>query len=243
MPRMTFTNLLGSDIPVGNATGYGKSFTIPAAGCVVDFTGVQLESSQVQLDLAKSKGWISWVKAQSPSMSDELEILAGSPSTGTIVPATVVAAKSATAVHASVLATAANLFPGPITNPGVPRNLSAVSAAGYDGGILTIVGTNQFDVAQTETITPNPAGGTVYGVKTWKTVTSITKATIGVAAFGVSVGTGDKIGVPYNIVDGTALLFRGTVIEAVTIDVTNDSYTPATPPAGETFILVCSVNP
>jgi len=241
---MTFTNLLGSDIAVGNATGYGKSFVIPVAGCVVDFTGVQLESSQPQLDIAKSKGYISWVKAQSPTMSDDLEILAGSPSTGTIVPATVVVAKNATAVHASVLATAANLFPGPITSPVVPpRNLSAVSAAGYDGGILTIVGTNQFDVAQTETITPNPAGGTVYGTKVWKTVTSITKATVGVAAFGVSVGTGDLIGVPYNIVDGTALLFRGTVIEAVTIDTTADAYTPATPPAGETFILVCSVNP
>ena len=99
MPRLTFTNILGSDIAVGNADGYGKSFLIPVAGAVIDFTGIQLESTQPQLELKKTAGQLTWVKSENPNMSDDLEILAGSPSRPAMLSIGPVAAKSASVVH------------------------------------------------------------------------------------------------------------------------------------------------
>jgi hypothetical protein len=240
MPRITFTNVLGSDLSVGNADGYGKSFTIPAAGSVVDFTGAQLESVGPQLELLKGKGYVTFSVDQNPTIADNLEVLSGVPKC-LLVPAVVPAAKSATAVHAAVAGNAvANLFPGPITNPVTPRNLSAVAAASYNGGALTIVGTNQFNVAQTEVITP-VAASTVYGTKVFKTVTSITKAAVGGASAAVSVGTGDKIGVNYNIANSTGLMYVGGVLEAVTVDPVADAWTATSVPNG-TLSFVALVN-
>lgn len=240
MPRMTFTNVLGSAVAIGNADGYGKSFTIPPAGLVVDLTGAQLESIGPQLELAKSKNWISWVKTENPAVTDELEVLANVPR-ALLMTVGPIAAKSVTAIHAAVAGNAAaNLFPGPITNPASPRNATAVAAAAYDGGALTLVGTDQFDRAQTEVITP-VAGSTVLGVKIWKTITSITKAAVGAAAAAVSVGTGDKIGVTFNISAAPALLYVGTTIEAVTLDATVDGFTPTTVPAATTYTLLANV--
>jgi hypothetical protein len=243
---MTFTNLLGSDISVGNSTGYGKSFLIPVAGAVVDFTGVQLESTEPQLDAMKNAGFLTWVKSDNPNMSDDLEILTTSPSRVLMTDAAVVVAKGATAVHADIRGdtTIVPVVAG-LTNPAVARNLSSTTGAAWDGGNTVIVGTSPTNMAQTETIV-NVAGTTVYGVKPFKTVTSVAH-TIQGTAVGVtnvySVGTGDKIGVPYNVVSTTGLLYRNMVLETPVIDATNDGYTPATPPAGETFILQCSVSP
>lgn len=247
MPRLTFINILGSDIPVGNADGYGKSFTIPAAGAVVDFTGMQLESCGPQLDIAKTKGWISWVKSENPNVSDDLEILAGSPSRSTIIPALVPAAKSATGVHAAIRGdTSIAAVTTGLTNPAIPRNASSTTGASWDGGNTVVVGTSQFNAAQTETII-NVAGTTVYGAKIFKTVTSINHTVLGTDAGGTntySVGTGDKLGVAYNIVDATALLFVDGVAEAATVDITNDAYVATSVPNGtKSFVLVCSVNP
>jgi len=240
MPLLTFTNTLGSDIAVGNADGYGKSFSIPTTGATVRLTGGQLSSVGPQLDTMKAKGVLSWTIAQDPVVSDELELMSGVPQ-AVLLPAVVPAAKSATAVHASVLATAANLFPGPITNPVTPRNLSAVAAATYDGGSLTVVGTDLFDKAQTEVIAA-VANTTVYGTKIWKTVTSITKATIGVAAAGVSVGTGDKIGVALNVANSTGLMFVGGAVEAVTVDPATDAWTATSVPNGAlSFVALLNV--
>jgi hypothetical protein len=240
MPRLVFTNTAGSDIAVGNADGYGKSFNIPTTGTTVSLTGGQLSSSTPQLESLKAKGYISWVLSQDPAVTDELELMSGVPQ-ALLVPAVVPAAKSATAVHASVLATAANLFPGPITNPVTPRNLSAVAAATYDGGSITVVGTDQFDKAQTEVIAA-VANSTVYGTKIFKTVTSITKAAIGVAAAGCSIGTGDKIGVAYNVANSTGLMFVGGLAEAVTVDPVADAWTATSVPNGAlSFVALLNV--
>jgi len=240
MPRLTLVNVIGQDVAVGNADGYGKSFTVPPAGLVVTLTGGQLSSAAPQLESLKSRGYITFSVAQDPAISDELELLSGAPQ-ALVMPAVVPAAKSATAVHASLLATAANLFPGPLTNPVTPRNLSAVAAATYDGGSLTVVGTDQFDKAQTEVIAA-VANTTVYGTKIWKTVTSVTKATIGVAAAGVSVGTGDKIGVPWNVANTAGMMFVGGVLEAVTIDPAVDGWTATSVPNGAlSFVALLNV--
>lgn len=241
MPRITITNVIGQDVAVGNADGYGKSFTVPPAGLTVDLTGPQLSSDGPQLEALKNKGYITFVVTNDPNVSDELELMSGVPQ-AVLLPAVVPAAKSATAVHAAVAGNAAaNLFPGPITNPASPRNLSAVAAASYDGGALTIVGTNQFDKAQTEVITP-VAASTVYGTKIFKTVSSITKATVGANAAAVSVGTGDKIGVTYNVANSTGLMYVGGVLEAVTVDPVADAWTATSVPNGAlSFVALLNV--
>ena len=107
MPRLTLVNVIGQDVAVGNADGYGKSFTVPPAGLVVDLTGGQLSSDGPQLEALKNKGYITFTVAQNPNVTDELELMSGAPQ-ALLLPAVVPAAKSATAVHASLLATAAN---------------------------------------------------------------------------------------------------------------------------------------
>lgn len=238
MPRLTFTNISGLDIPLSDPSGYGKSFTIPAAGGVVDLTGVQLETMGPILDARRVAGLISWVKTENPGVSDDLEISAGVVRLGMFLVGPV-AAKNPTLVHASVLATAANAFLAPFTPPDVPRCLSVVAAATYDGGAITITGTNQFDQAQTETIA-GTANTTTYGVKVFKTITAISKATVGVAAAGASIGTGDVIGVPVHIADTNALLYVGNIIEAVTMNVANSSFVPTTVPSATSYKLLAN---
>ena len=151
-----------------------------------------------------------------------------------------IAAKSATGISASVLATAANAFPGPFTNPVSPRNATAVAAATYDGGSITIVGTDQFGNAQTEVIAA-VANSTVVGVKIWKTITAVSKAAIGVAAAGCSIGTGDKVGAGALVADTVGMLMVGATAEAVTIDAVNDAFTPTTVPNATTYTLLANV--
>ncbi len=152
------------------------------------------------------------------------------------------AAKGTTDVHAAVASNAANAFPGPITNPATPRNLRFVFAASYDGGNLTVVGTNQFGNTQTEVVTA-VANSTVVGVKVFKTITSITKAAVGATANTVSVGTGDKIGLTVVPVAGSPVLLTANGVgEAVTFDATNNGFTPTTVPNGSTtYVLTANV--
>lgn len=142
------------------------------------------------------------------------------------------AAASTTAVHAARAGNnATNLFPGPITNPAIPRNLTATAAASYDGGALTIVGTDQFNRVITEVITPVPSS-TVVGNKAFKTVTSITKAAVGANAATVSVGTGVKLGLPVKVKAPVHSFAANGTAEAGTLDVTNQTITPTTAPNG-----------
>lgn len=142
-----------------------------------------------------------------------------------------VVAKGTTDVHAALAGTAAVAFPGPITNPAMPRNIRAVFAASYDGGNLTITGTDQFGNTQTETIVA-AAASTVVGVKVWKTITSIVKAAVGVNAATVSIGTGDKLGL--GLLPGSTfyILTVNGVAEAGTLDEANGGITPTTVPNG-----------
>jgi hypothetical protein len=246
MPRMTFTNLSGSDIAVGNPSGYGKSFTIPVAGCVVDFSGVELESTEPQLQASKLAGKLTWVKSQNPNVPDDLEILSGSPSRTALVSVGPVAAKSANSVHASTQGDAVGpvtLTTG-ITAPVTPRNLRCVFGATWDGGAVTVAGTNQFDAAITEVFTGTNT--TIVGVKAFKTVTSIAFPAGGTGTTGtntLTVGTGDTIGLALDVVDTVGFVHVGTVIEAVTLNATYDTFVPTTTPSATTYIVLCNVNP
>ena len=135
-----------------------------------------------------------------------------------------------------------NAFPGAFTNPAYPRNLSCVAAAGYDGGAVTITGTDPADAALEETITPTP-GGTEYGVKLFKTVTSALKAAVGVDAAAVSIGTGDKLWVGADVASAFGMLAVAGTHEAVTVDATYDAFTPTSAPDGtKDFTLLVNVN-
>ena len=159
-----------------------------------------------------------------------------------------VPAKGATAVHAAVLATSAiTPVTTGLTNPSVPRNLSAVAAATWDGGSIVVVGTDQFGATITETIAA-VANTTVYGTKVFKTVTSIAHTLLGVAAVGCSVGTGDKVGLTFDVLDTMGLgMVQATpgaanTPEAVTVDPVYNGATFTTVPDGtKVFVLLANV--
>lgn len=146
-------------------------------------------------------------------------------------------------VHAAIASDNAAAVTTGITSPAIPRAVQVVFAALWDGGDVTIVGTDQFDAAVTETIA-DVAGTTVQGVKVFKTVTSIATETVGAGGgLTATVQTGNAIGIevaserPYGMltVDGTA--------EAVVVDDTNDTFTPTTAPNGaHDYVLLVNVN-
>lgn len=146
---------------------------------------------------------------------------------------TAVSAKGTTTIHAAIAGTT-SIVPVTtgITNPTVPRNLIITFAASWDGGDVVVVGTNQFDVAVTETFASN-AGSTRVGTKIFKTVTSVAHTVVGVAADAYSTGDGDKLGVvPVPVVGSPVLLATSGVGEAVTFDATYNAFTPTSVPNG-----------
>lgn len=120
-------------------------------------------------------------------------------------------AASTTGIHAAVtsLATPSVVTTG-ITNPSVPRNITA-TAGGTAGDIkaiqVVIAGTNYADEAITETLpafTENTAGS-VAGAKAFKTVTSITiPAHDGLGAT-TAIGFGEVLGLPFKLAHNTHL--------------------------------------
>ncbi len=151
------------------------------------------------------------------------------------------AASDIAAVHAAHLASGANTFPGPITNPDKPRNAVVDFSAGWDGGNVTVNGTDQFNAVINEVFTAVPAT-TVVGAKIFKTVTSITKATVGTTG-SASVGTGDKLGFAGKLVDAVnAALLVDNAAEGATLDVTNNGFLPTTVPDGlVSYLLLANV--
>ncbi len=146
---------------------------------------------------------------------------------------TSVSTKGTTAIHAAI---AGNTSVVPvttgITNPTVPRNLIITFAASWDGGDVVVVGTDQFDVAVTETFLTN-AGSTRVGTKIFKTVTSVAHTAVGATANTYSTGDGDKLGiVPKPVASSPVVLFTSGVAEAVTFDFTYNAFTPTSIPNG-----------
>ena len=133
-----------------------------------------------------------------------------------------------------------NAFPGPFTDPDVPRNLRVKMALNYDGGDVVAVGTDQFDAAQTETFTTG-SNVTRIGTKIFKTVASATKAAVGANAAGATIGVGDKLGIATDLVDANGILAVDGATEAVTVDADEDAFTPTTAPDGAvTFCLLAN---
>lgn len=131
------------------------------------------------------------------------------------------------AVHAAVTDTGVDqVITTAITNPVVPRNVSATAggtAADVKAVQVIVTGTNVWGQAITETLpafTVNTTG-TVVGNKAFATVTSITLPAHDGLGATTSVGTGAKLGLPttFSRKSFIALYFNGTAeaISASTI--------------------------
>lgn len=140
------------------------------------------------------------------------------------VSATNATVASTIGVHAAVTSTAStsNVTTG-ITNPSVPRNITA-TAGGTATDIkaiqVVIEGTNYNDEVITETL---PAftvdtAGTVTGSKAFKTVTKITIPAHDGTGATTAIGFGEKLGLPYKLAHNT--------IQSAYLDNTKESTEP-----------------
>ena len=148
------------------------------------------------------------------------------------------------AVSASQASTAPIDQTTSITNPDVPRNITAT--AGGTGANVTaqqvvINGTDIEDQPLTETLPAFTAGstGTVTGAKAFKTVTEIICPTIG-ASTTLAVGLGAKLGLPRRLPGRNTVLaaFLNAVKESTAPTVTAD----ATNISGNTVSLNSALN-
>lgn len=117
-------------------------------------------------------------------------------------------AGSATGVHAAIaLASEAKTVSTGFTNPGCPKNITIKGNAAGIIGDVKVYGTNYADEVIDETLALNGATE-VLGAKAFKTVTKVDlPAETHAGTDTVSIGFGEKLGLPY-------LLFHNTVIKS-----------------------------
>ncbi|MDQ7095948.1 hypothetical protein REC12_20345 [Desulfosporosinus sp. PR] len=128
------------------------------------------------------------------------------------VAAALATAANITGIHAPVAcsATQTTVVNIAITNPSVPRNITATAggtAADIKAVQVTITGTNYADEVISETL---PAftidtAGTVAGNKAFRTVTNVSIPAMDGAGATVSIGFGEKLGLPFKIAHNTVL--------------------------------------
>jgi hypothetical protein len=118
----------------------------------------------------------------------------------------------ATGIHAAIACSAGSVttVTTAITKPSVPKNVTA-TAGGTVTDIkavqVTIIGTNYADEVITEVLpvfTVDTAG-TVIGNKAFKTITSISIPAMDGAGATVSIGFGEKLGLPFLLAHNTVL--------------------------------------
>ncbi len=142
-------------------------------------------------------------------------------------------------VHAAIASDNAAPVTTAITNPVIPRTVQVVFAGSWDGGDITIVGTDQFDNAQTEVIA-DVAGTTVQGVKIWKTITSISNETVGAGGgLTATVQTGPTLGL-LTAIAGSAfgIAMASGAADAAVFNATYNSVTFAAAPNGSRTYVV-----
>lgn len=131
---------------------------------------------------------------------------------------------SNTSIHAAVtLGAAAQDVTTAIANPSMPRNIIIKGNAAGIAGDVVITGTNYAGEVITETIALNAANA-VEGVKAFKTVTKINlPAKTNSSGDTVSIGTGEKLGLPYMLSHNTVLAaYKDNAKEGTAPTVTTD---------------------
>ena len=120
-------------------------------------------------------------------------------------------AASTTGVHAAIAcSTSVTTVTTGFTNPGCPKNVSA-TAGGTAGDIkavqVVVAGTNFADevISETLPVFTVDTAGTVVGSKAFKTVTGVTIPAMDGAGATVSIGFGEKLGLPFKLAHNTVL--------------------------------------
>lgn len=150
-----------------------------------------------------------------------------------VAAADAVAASADGVLEATALTDEAQDITAGLTSPAVPRNLSVTGNASGITGDVVVTGTNWLGEEITETIALNGAS-TVLGNKAFRTVTEVSlPVETHEGTDTVSVGWGDKLGLPYllahntvlaaylnNVKEGTAptVAVSATAIESNTVD-------------------------
>ncbi|WEK53325.1 MAG: hypothetical protein P0Y55_12085 [Candidatus Cohnella colombiensis] len=122
-----------------------------------------------------------------------------------------------------------SVFTTGITQPSVPRNITATAggtAADIKAIQVIIEGTNFNDEVITETLPAFTAStaGTVTGIKAFKTVTKITIPAHTNTGATTAIGFGKKLGIPYKLPHNTVLFAAlDNVREATAPTVTNSA--------------------
>lgn len=123
---------------------------------------------------------------------------------------------------ATALTTEAQVITENITNPGVPRNISIVGNVAGITGNVTIKGTNYRGESVTEILALN--GITVVeGTKAFKTVIEIDLPIQTAAENTVSVGFGEKLGLPYKLTHNTLIFAFLDNVKESSVTVTMNS--------------------
>lgn len=148
-------------------------------------------------------------------------------------------------VTAGVASTAANLFPGPYTDPDVPRALSVFFPSDWAGGNITIAGTDARGNSVNEVFAASVAT-TVSGTKAFATIASITKATVaGSGSSLATVGVINIYGVNADVVDSFGMgiaVATGADAFSPTIDVSNNTFSVSGTPADGVTSFIVTLN-
>lgn len=194
---------------------------------------------QVEFDVATPAYFAAQLTTTPPenniaNLTCDIGVAPGASASGVAQIFSVLPGASAT-VHAAYAATDPNIFPGPITQPDVPRSIYGTATLGYDGGDITVTGTDALDRVISDTFTPGAGSGTA---KAFKTITQLEKATVGTTGTVTVItdlATTTKYGVPFAIAGsyGVAQQGNGTA-EPVTVSPAsaNNTVQFATAPTG-----------
>lgn len=143
-------------------------------------------------------------------------------------------------VYASLASSSGNTPSGPFTSPDVPRALSVYFPTDWDGGNITVTGTDAIGNAVAETFIADP-NNTVLGDKAFDTVSTVTKVTVGTGSSNASIGIRDVFGVNANIIDSFGMGVSHSTYPVAfipTIDVTNNTFAAGIPSNGITSFVV-----
>lgn len=218
MPRFVGRNTSAVNHNVKSSLNNAKNYGIaPAASFDINVPDVEAAEIIAQLDTLSGVSYVELDSLVQPKL-----IHLGTP-----------AAKGTTDVHALIDSALVTDTTTGFTNPDVPRNLRVTKAASWDGGTVTVTGTDQND-NEIEEVFPALTDGLEVGVKVFKTVTAARRSIALDGGLGYSIGTGDKIGLGANVnlVDTDGLAFADGVGIDGTFDATYDAVALPTAPDG-----------
>ena len=154
-------------------------------------------------------------------------------------PALAVADKFVAATTALKASGAYTIVSGSGTSIDLPRNVSVTTSAVHGGEVkVKVSGTDISGASIEEDIISGSTATTVYGVKAFKTITSITAlGTLSSGTPNVTVGTGNLIGLPVLLANGTKVLATTDTTVAVLVGSTSDTILSQSSVAGNSTVV------